>query len=168
MKKVPFAVRILEFCLFIVDWSLTAVCIVLLLLGMTKILYITEFQLFWGRVLHLSLRTLIVGCAIAILQGVLVNYCDTADLHRVFPAEKCGRKISVRANCTGTILIGGAVASTIFAYKYMGGDSRYFTGDPWWKVAEQWPFILSILTVFLKGIEKSTWSKIIKREQSNQ
>ena len=167
MRKAAIAVRILECCLLIIDWSLTVVCVVLLSLGMIKMLYITEFQHFWGRVLQISLLTLIIGFVIAILQGVLVNNCDPADVHKIFPVEKCRRKISARVNCAGTILIAGAVASTVFAYQYMGGDSRHFTGDPWWKVAEEWPFILSILTGFLKGIEKSTWSKIMKREHAS-
>lgn len=160
MKKIcPFILNILESFLFILDWALTMTCISLLVLAISKKLYVTAYQDFWNVVFSITLHLCVAAFAVGIIELALLGLCDNHTTP-ILSQSKIKSKLRVRGKIMSSILLAGALISSIFANIYWGGDIRSFTGDNWWKIAGQWPFILSILTFFFKILEVAIWKKM--------
>lgn len=159
-KIIFYAAILLERFLWVLDWFLTGSILAILLLSISKRLYLSKNQEFWTAIMALLSILAALNLILRLFECFMIHRVYPHDLCRIASIRKSKRRLKIHfVFYTGVVFL--AMVCLSFAFFYLGGDRRTFTGDPWWVVAGEWPFILGIGLGLGKLVQRSVYTFIL-------
>lgn len=160
-KIILYAAILLEKFLWVLDWFLTGSILAILLLSISKRLYLSENQENWTAFMALLTILVALNLILRLFECFMIHRVYPHDLCRIASIRKSKRRIKIHRDIMWPILGVLSIVCFNFASFYLGGDSRTFTGDPWWVVAGEWPFKLDVGLMFGKLVQWNVYTFIL-------
>lgn len=160
-KIILYAAILLERFLWVLDWFLTGSILAILLLSISKRLYLSKNQEFWTAFMALLSILVALNLILRLFERFMIDHISPDDLCRIASIRKSKRRIKIHCDIMWSVTGVLAMVCLSFAFFYLGGDRRTFTGDPWWVVAGEWPFMLDVGLGFGKLAQRSVYTFIL-------